>query len=125
MSPSKGEGSSHRKGKEIAFDNLAAKAIGEDAPLSESERFDEEEGRHDPNNECAPLIDPWYDTYAHFSKVSSKYFPSSPGRVWLSICHRNTEVSWAFWLHRSPISSYPKVLHSSCPFSSNLGQVPL
>ena len=67
-----------RKGKEIASDDLATKTTGEDAPPFESEHSNEEEGGRDPNNECASLINPWYDTHAH----------------WLSISCRNTKVSW-------------------------------
>jgi len=95
MSPVKGEGSSYRKGKEIASDDLATKNVGEDAPHFESEHSDEEEGHRDPDSVCAPLIDPWYDTYAHFLKVFGKCLPPPSGRVRLSICHRNTKVSWA------------------------------
>ena len=95
MSPVKGKGSSYRKGKEIASDDLATKNVGEDAPHSESEHSDEEEGHRDPDNVCAPLINPWYNTYAHFLKVSGKCLPPSLGRIRLSICRRNTKVSWA------------------------------
>ena len=89
----KGEGSSYRKGREIVSENPATKTVGEDAHFYELERFDEEEGCCDPDSECASLLDPWYNTHAHFLKVSSEYLPSPLGRVWLSICHRNTEVS--------------------------------
>ena len=95
MSPAKGEGSSHRKGKEISSDDLATKNIGEDAPFSKLEGFDEEERGCDSHSECAPLIDPWYDAHAYFPKVSGEYLPPPLSRVWLSICYRNMEVSWA------------------------------
>ena len=78
----------------IAFDNPATKNIGEDAPHSESKRSNKQEGRHNPNSECALLINPWYDIHAHFPKVSSEYLPPLLGNVWLSICRHNTEVSW-------------------------------
>ena len=86
MTPTKGQGSSHRKGKEITFDDLATKDIGEEAPHSRSERFDEEEGCLDLDSECAPLIDPLYDTHTYFPKVSGEYVPSPSSRVWLSLC---------------------------------------
>ena len=95
MTPAKGQGSSHHKGKEIAFDDLATKDVGEEAPYSKSKRSNEEEGRRDPNSECAPLIDPWYDTHTHFPKMPGEYVPPPPGCVWLSLCRRNTEISWA------------------------------
>ena len=59
----------------IASDDLAIKDVGEEAPHSESERSDEEERHHDPDSECAPFIDPWYDTHTHFPKVPSEYLP--------------------------------------------------
>ena len=43
MTPVKGEGSSHRKGKEIVSDDPHAKVAREEAPLSESEFSEEEE----------------------------------------------------------------------------------
>ena len=95
MSPAKGKGSSHRKGKEISSDDLATKNIGEEAPFSKLEGFDEEERGCDSHSECAPLIDPWYDAHAYFPKVSGEYLPPPPSCVWLSICYRNMEVSWA------------------------------
>lgn len=57
MTSAKGEGSSRRKGKEIAVDYPATKTIGVDAPLSVSECFEEEVGDRDPNSECTFLID--------------------------------------------------------------------
>ena len=100
MTPTKGEGSSRHKGKEIATDDPAAddpatKTASEDAPFSKSECCEEEEGSHNTDNECAPLIDPWYDTHTHFSVVPDDYLPLLPGRVWLSIYCRDMEVSWA------------------------------
>ena len=89
----KGEGSSCRKGKEIAIDDPPAKTIGKDAPLSELKRSKEEEGGCDPNSECAPIIDLWYDTHIHFPVVPGDYLPLLSGRMWLSICRSDTEVS--------------------------------
>ena len=42
-----------------------------------------------------PLIDPWYNIHAHFPKVPGDYIPLSAGRVWLTLCRHNTNVSWA------------------------------
>ena len=69
--------------------------MGKGAPLSESERSEDEEGSHDPDSECAPLIDPWYDAHTHFPMVPDDYLPPPPSHVWLSIYRLNTEVSWA------------------------------
>ena len=92
MTLAKGEDSSHRKAKEIVVDDLVSKVVGEDAPLSESERSEEEEVSRDLDSECAPLIDLWYDTHMHFLVVPGDYLPPLPGYVWLSVCHRDTEV---------------------------------
>ena len=93
MTPAKGQGSSRRKGKKIASNDLATKVIVKEAPHSESEHSDEEEGHRNPGSECAPLIDPWYDTHTHFPKVSGEYVPPPPSHVWLSLYCRNTEIS--------------------------------
>ena len=85
MMPAKGQGSSRCKGKEITSDDPATKDVGKEAPYPESECSDEGEGRCDLDSECAPLIYPWYDTYAHFPKVLGEYTPPLPGRV-VSVC---------------------------------------
>ena len=76
MTLAKGKGSSPYKGKEITADDPSNKIVGEDAPFSKSEHFEKEKGSRNPNNECAPLIDPWYDAHAHFLTVLSDYLPS-------------------------------------------------
>lgn len=104
MTPVKGEGSSRRKGKEIAVDDPATKTVGEDTPLSESEPSKEEERSRDPNNECAPLIDPRNDTHAHFSMAPGDYLPPLPSHVWLSIFpsrHRGVLGPFSFFNPRS------------------------
>ena len=58
MTLEKGQGSSRCKGKEIASDDPIAKNVDKEAPHSELERSNEEEGCHDLNSECAPFIDP-------------------------------------------------------------------
>ena len=95
MTSAQGQGSSRRKGKEITSDDPTTKNVGEDTLHSKLEHSDEEEGRRNPYSECAPFIDPWYDTYAHSPKVPGEYLPSPLVREWLSISHRNTKVSWA------------------------------
>ena len=69
MMPTKSQGSSRHKGKEIASNDPATRDVGEEVAHSESNHFDEEEARCDPDSECAPLIDLWYDTHTHFPKV--------------------------------------------------------
>ena len=93
MTPVKSQGSSRGKGKEIASDDPAIRNVGEEAAHSDSDHFDEEEARRDPNSKCTPLIDPWYDTYVHFPKVPGEYTPL--GCVWFALCRRNTDISWA------------------------------
>ena len=93
MLQAKDEGSSRRKGKEVAVDDPLAKTVGEETPFSESDHSEEEEQGCDPNSECAPLIDPWYETHIHFLVVPSDYSPPLSGHVWLSICRRDIEVS--------------------------------
>ena len=95
MSPAKDEGSSRYKGKEVVADDPLARNVGEETPLFESDRFEKEEGGCDPNNECHLLINPWYDAHIHFPVVPSDYSPLPSSHVWLSICHCDTEVSWA------------------------------
>ena len=70
--------------------------MGEETPLSESDRFEKGEGGCDPNNDCHPLINPWYDAHIHFPVVPGDYSPLLSSHVWLSICRCDTKVSWAF-----------------------------
>ena len=79
MTQVKGKGSSRCKEKEIVVNDPATKTAGEDAHLSELECSEEEEGSHDPDSECAPLIDPWYDTHMHFLTVPGDYLPPPLG----------------------------------------------
>ena len=93
MTTAKGQGSSHCKEKEVASDDLAMWDVGKEALHSELECSDEEEARCNPDSECTPLIDPWYNTYAHFPKVLSEYMPMLLGHVWLALCHCNMDIS--------------------------------
>ena len=102
MTLAKGKVSSRCKGNKIAADDPATKTTGEDSLLSKSKCSKEEEGSYDPDSECAPFINLWYDTLMHFLVVLDDYLTSSPGRVWLSICRRDTEVSWALFASSIP-----------------------
>ena len=51
--------------------------------------------QRDPDSECAPLIYPWYDIHPHFPNIPGDYMPPPLGRVWLTLCRRNTDISWA------------------------------
>lgn len=95
MSPAKDESSSHRKGKKVAADNLLTKTVAEKTPHFELDHSEEEEGGHDLDSECPPLIDLWYDTHIRFPVVPSDYSSPPSGRVWVSICRHDMEVSWA------------------------------
>ena len=93
MTPVKSQGSSCHKGKKIASNDPTTQDVGEEAAHSDSDYSDKEKAWHDPDSKCAPLMDPWYDTHDYFPKVPGEYMP--PGRVWLALCHRNTDISWA------------------------------
>ena len=93
MSPVKSQGSSHRKGKAIASDSLAVLDVGEEMERSDLKQSAEEETQRDPNSECAPLIDPWYEVNPHFPKVPGDYVPPPPGRVLIALVQRNPDVS--------------------------------
>ena len=95
MTPAKSQSSSHCKGKEVIFDPLAAHDVGEEAVYFESDHSDVEETEHAPDSECSPLIDPWYDIHPHFPKIPRDYATPPLSRVWLALCRRNTNVSWA------------------------------
>ena len=99
MSSIKGDGSSHRMGKEVAANDPPTKTMGEEAPYSKLDHSEEEEeeegGGRDLGSECPPLINPWYNIFIHFPIVLGDYLLLPLGRMWLSICHYDTEVSWA------------------------------
>jgi len=95
MSPAKADSSSRSKGKKVATNDLPIETMGGEDPYSELDHFEEEEGVCDPGSECPPLINPWYDTHIHFPMVPGDYLPLLSSRMWLSICCRDTEVSWA------------------------------
>ena len=86
IAPVKSSGSSRRKGKEVVYDPPAEQEMSEEAVYSESDHSDEEEVRRDPDNECAPLIDPWYDVHPSFPKIPSDYMSLPPSHVWLALC---------------------------------------
>ena len=72
MSLVKSPSSSHRKGKAVASDSPA---VPKEVERSDSERSIEEETERNPDSECAPLIDPWYEISPHFPKVPGEYVP--------------------------------------------------
>ena len=92
MSPVKSPSSSRRKGKTVASDSPT---VPKEVECSDSERSTEEETERDPNSECAPLIDPWYEINPHFLKVPGKYVLPLPGRVLITLVRRDPDVSWA------------------------------
>ena len=92
MSPVKSQGSSRRKGKAVASDSPA---VPEEMECSDSERSAEEEMERDPDSECAPLIDPWYEINPHFPKIPGDYVPPPSGRVLITLVRRDPDVSWA------------------------------
>lgn len=95
MSLAKGDDSSCRKGKEVSANDPPTKTLCEEASHFESDHFEGEERGRDSGSECPPLIEPWDGTHFHFLIIFSDFSPPSPGRVWLSICRCDTEVSWA------------------------------
>ena len=86
MSSVKSQGSSRHKGKEVVSDPPAVPDIGEEAEYSELEHSVGEETQRDPNSECAPLINPWYEVHPHFPKIPGDYAPLPPAYVWLALC---------------------------------------
>ena len=84
MSPAKSPGSSRRKGKAVAFD---PPVVSEEVDRSDSERSVEEE-----DGECAPLIDPWYETSPYFPKAPGEHVPPPPSRVLITLVRRDPDV---------------------------------
>ena len=107
MVPMKISSSSRCKGKEAVYDPPVEQETGEEAVYSELDHSDEEEARRDPDSECAPLIDPWYNVYPPFPKIPGDCVLPPSSRVWLALCRRNLNTSWA------PMSSfiYDLVIH--------------
>ena len=95
MMTAEGQSSSHCKGKEIVSDAPATHDVGEKVVYSESDHSNEEEARRAPNSKCAPFINFWYDTHTYFPKFPDNYTSLPPGRVWLTLCLCNIDVSWA------------------------------
>ena len=81
MMPAKGQNSSRRKGKEIFSDAPIVRDVGEEVMYSESDHSNEEEARRAPNSKCAPFINLWYDTHAHFPKFPDNYMSRPPSHV--------------------------------------------
>ena len=85
MTSAKGQSSSCRKGKEIVSDPPTACNVGKEAVYSKSDHSDEEEAQRASDNECASLIDPWYNIHPHFPKVPDDCTLPPSGRVWLAL----------------------------------------
>ena len=81
IAPVKSLGSSHCKGKKAVYDPPIEQETGNEAVYSESDHSDKEEARRDPDSECAPLIDPWYDVHHSFPKIPGDYVPRLPSHV--------------------------------------------
>ena len=95
MTSAKSQSSSCYKGKEVISDPPAARDVGKEAVYSESDHSEEEETKCDLDSECAPLIDPWYNVHPHFPKIPGDYALPPSSCVWLALCWRNTDISWA------------------------------
>ena len=118
MSPVKSPSSSRYKGKTVSSDSPA---VPEEVERSDSERSTEEETERDPDSECAPLIDLWYEINPHFPKVPGGYVPPLPGRVLITLVRRDPDVSWAPLASSVPDLSIRKVFRFLYPFILNLG----
>ena len=121
MTPVKGQNSSRHKGKEVAFDPPATHDEGEETVFFELSSFDEEEARHPPDSECAPLIDPWYNVHSHFPKVPGDYMPPPQHGGSLVYAVTTQRLLGHHWLLRFPISSFARALRSLCLFISSFG----
>ena len=86
MAPVKTQASSRRKGKGVALDPPVEQEVEEEDVRSDSDYSDEEEARRDPDSECAPLINSWYNISPYFPKALGDYSSPPPGRVWLALC---------------------------------------
>ena len=86
MAPMKSLCSSHYNGKEAVYDPSIEQETSEEAVHFELDHSDEEEAQRDPDSECTPLIDPWYDVHPSFPKILGDYVPSLPSHVWLALC---------------------------------------
>lgn len=96
MSLATGEGSSRRKGKGVVANKPPAEVEkGEEGPYFEPNHSDKEEVHCNPNSECLPLIDSWFDTHSQFLVVPGDYSPPLLGRVWLSLERHGFNISWA------------------------------
>lgn len=88
------EGSSHCKGNEAIVDEpLVEVEKGKEAPHSELDCSEEEEESCDPDSECPPFIDLWYDTHSQFPMVLGDYSHPLPGCVWLFLERCDFDIS--------------------------------
>ena len=54
---------------------------------SESDHSDKEKARRDPDSECTPLIDPWYDVHPSFPNFQDLYNLRHLVRQWYATIH--------------------------------------
>ena len=90
MSQVKSPSSSRRKGTTVASDSPT---VLEEVERSDSKQSTEEGTECDPDSECVPLIDPWYEISPHFPKVPGEYVPPPQGRVLITLVRRDLDVS--------------------------------
>ena len=121
--PTRGQGFSRCKRKEIAADDPAAKIVGEDAPLFKLKHAEVDEGGHDPDSECAlalltrgTMLTPIFRWHL---VTTCLYYRVACGFLFATETQR---CLGPLWFLRSPILIYAKVLHSPCPFSLSSDQ---
>lgn len=82
----KTQASSRHKGKSVATNPPVEQEVEEEDVYPDSDHSEEEEARRDPDSECAPLIDPWYNPSPYFPKAPGDYASPPLGHVWLVLC---------------------------------------
>nr|POE81008.1 hypothetical protein CFP56_44893 [Quercus suber] len=74
MAPIRSESSSHRKGKELVVKRTPFEKEGdEENSFAESDHSEVKGTTCDPNSECLPLLDPWFNMHIHFLVVVDGY----------------------------------------------------
>ena len=77
----------------------------------------------DPDSECTPLLDLWYDIYSHFSVVPNNYSPPLSGRVWLSIELCDFDISWVGFFHPRSCYSPRRCFTRTHPLQIQVGYI--
>ena len=96
-------------------------AVPEEVERFDSEQSTEEETERDPDSECAPLIDPWYEINPHFPKAPGKYVSLPSGRVLITFVRRDPDVSWALLASSVPDLSIRQGISLPVPFHFEFG----